>query len=94
MNTGIIRRLDDLGRVVIPKALRQELEWKEGTPLEMAVVNNGVFLTEYSPLGTVSVALKNFKNQVSNSNISCKSEFLQSIYELEKRLEMEQNKNA
>ena len=33
--TGIVRRLDDLGRLVIPEAIRRELGWKEGDPLEL-----------------------------------------------------------
>lgn len=33
--TGIVRRLDDLGRLVIPKEIRHMLGWKEGDPLEL-----------------------------------------------------------
>lgn len=33
--TGIVRRLDDLGRFVIPKEIRRALGWKEGDPLEL-----------------------------------------------------------
>lgn len=33
--TGIVRRLDDLGRLVIPKEIRRVLGWKEGDPLEL-----------------------------------------------------------
>jgi AbrB family looped-hinge helix DNA binding protein len=45
--TGIIRRIDDLGRVVIPKALRRELGIEEGDPLELCVVDGGVLFTKY-----------------------------------------------
>lgn len=48
-HTGIIRRIDDLGRIVIPKAIREQLNIKEGTPLEISVDNNTICLTEYIP---------------------------------------------
>ena len=47
--TGIVRRLDDLGRIVIPKELRRNMGVREGTPLEMFVdeETNGLILTPY-----------------------------------------------
>lgn len=36
--TGIIRRIDDLGRLVIPREIRKSLQIKEGQPLEMVVM--------------------------------------------------------
>lgn len=47
--TGIIRRIDDLGRIVIPKAIREQLNIKENTPLEISVDGNTICLTEYVP---------------------------------------------
>lgn len=41
--TGIIRRTDDLGRVVIPKELRRRVGIKDGEPLEILICENGVF---------------------------------------------------
>ena len=47
-NSGIIRRIDDLGRIVIPKEIRRNLRVKEGTPIEIAVDGNGnIILTPY-----------------------------------------------
>lgn len=43
--TGIIRRLDDLGRIVIPRDVRRQLHFREGDPLELFIEKNGV-LTE------------------------------------------------
>lgn len=40
--TGIIRRIDDLGRVVIPKEIRQKLKINEGDPLEIFLSDDGV----------------------------------------------------
>lgn len=48
--TGIIRRIDDLGRVVIPKEIRRTLRIREGDPLELFVENNAVVFQKYQPL--------------------------------------------
>lgn len=50
--TGIVRRIDDLGRVVIPKEIRRTLRIREGDPLEIFVDREGeVILKKYSPIG-------------------------------------------
>ena len=49
--TGIVRRIDDLGRVVIPKEIRRTMKIKEGDPLEIFTEKNGeVIFKKYSPL--------------------------------------------
>ena len=49
--TGIVRRIDDLGRVVIPKEIRRTLRLREGTPLEIFTDREGeIILKKYSPL--------------------------------------------
>lgn len=50
MKTGIIRRVDDLGRIVIPKEIRKSLRIDEGDPLEISISNNGVHLERYVPI--------------------------------------------
>ena len=53
--TGIVRRIDDLGRVVIPKEIRKTLRIKEGDPLEIFTDREGqVILKKYSPIGELS----------------------------------------
>ncbi len=47
MKTGIVRRVDDLGRIVIPKEIRRALSITEGTPLEMSVSANTLILEKY-----------------------------------------------
>lgn len=47
MNTGIIRRIDDLGRVVIPKEIRRKLNIVEGDPLEISIDADAVSFTPY-----------------------------------------------
>lgn len=50
--TGIVRRIDDLGRVVIPKEIRRTMRIREGDPLEIFTNNDGeVIFKKYSPLG-------------------------------------------
>lgn len=46
--TGIVRRIDDLGRVVIPKEMRRTLGLAEGDPLEIAVEGSRIILNKYS----------------------------------------------
>ena len=49
--TGIVRRIDDLGRVVIPKEIRRTLRIREGTPLEIFTDREGeIILKKYSPM--------------------------------------------
>ena len=53
--TGVVRRIDDLGRVVIPKEIRKTLRIKEGDPLEIFTDREGqVILKKYSPIGELS----------------------------------------
>lgn len=46
--TGIVRRVDDLGRVVIPKEIRRSMGIKEGEPLEIYLENDAVIFRRYS----------------------------------------------
>jgi len=53
--TGIVRRIDDLGRVVIPKEIRRTLRIREGDPLEIYTDKEGaIILKKYSPVGELS----------------------------------------
>lgn len=52
--TGIVRRIDDLGRVVIPKEIRRSLKIREGDPLEFFIENNCVCFQKYSILGSLA----------------------------------------
>ena len=52
--TGIVRRIDDLGRVVIPKEIRRTLRIREGDPLEIFTDREGeVILKKYSPSSVI-----------------------------------------
>lgn len=62
--TGIVRRIDDLGRVVIPKEIRRTLRIREGDPLEIYTEKDGgVIFRKYSPIGD----LQGFAAQICDS---------------------------
>lgn len=59
--TGIVRRIDDLGRVVIPKEIRRTLRIRVGEPLEIYTDNDGeVILKKYSPMGEMGEIARQF----------------------------------
>lgn len=45
---GIIRRIDDLGRIVIPKEIRRKFKINEGAPLEICIIDDGILLKPYN----------------------------------------------
>lgn len=65
---GIVRNIDDLGRIVIPKEIRKVLQFREGDPLEIFVGEDGiVMLKKYSPLGRLGAFVENYINVLSES---------------------------
>ena len=59
--TGIVRRIDDLGRVVVPKEIRRRLNIREGDPLEIFTVGEGeIRIKKYSPMGEVEFFAKQY----------------------------------
>ncbi|QOS98523.1 stage V sporulation protein T [Brevibacterium sp. JNUCC-42] len=66
--TGIVRRIDDLGRVVIPKEIRRTLRIREGDPLEIFVDRDGeVILKKYSPIGELADFAKEYADSLYES---------------------------
>ncbi len=66
--TGIVRRIDDLGRVVIPKEIRRTLRIREGDPLEIFVDRDGgVILKKYSPIGELGDFAKEYVDALFES---------------------------
>jgi AbrB family transcriptional regulator (stage V sporulation protein T) len=62
--TGIVRRIDDLGRIVVPKEIRRTLRIREGDPLEIFTSRTGeILLKKYSPIGE----LKDFAESYAQS---------------------------
>lgn len=56
--TGIVRRIDDLGRVVIPKEIRRTLKIREGDPFVISVTENGVLFEKYDVNAEIKSSLE------------------------------------
>lgn len=66
--TGIVRRIDDLGRIVIPKEIRRTLRVREGDPLEIFVDRDGeVILKKYSPISKLDDFAKEYAESLYES---------------------------
>ena len=72
--TGVVRRIDDLGRIVIPKEIRKTLRIKEGDTLEIFTDKEGeVILKKYSPIGELSEFATGYAETLSKTtgHIAC-----------------------
>ena len=72
--TGIVRRIDDLGRVVIPKEIRRTLRIREGDPLEIFTDREGeIILKKYSPIGELGTFAKEYAESLAKTSghITC-----------------------
>lgn len=72
--TGVVRRIDDLGRIVIPKEIRKTLRIGEGSPLEIFTEKDGeIVLNKYSPIGELSEFASNYADTLSKTtgHIAC-----------------------
>ena len=66
--TGIVRRIDDLGRVVIPKEIRRTMRIREGDPLEIYTDSDGeVIFKKYSPIGELGPYTKQYVDVLSRT---------------------------
>ena len=66
--TGIVRRIDELGRVVIPKEIRRTLRIREGDPLEIFTDKDGeVILKKYSPIGELGDFAREYADALHTS---------------------------
>lgn len=64
--TGIVRRIDELGRIVIPKEIRRTLRIREGDPLEIYTDREGgIILKKYSPIGELTAFAVDFAESLS-----------------------------
>ena len=72
--TGIVRRIDDLGRVVIPKEIRRTLRIREGDPLEIFTDSDGgIILKKYSPIGELGAFAKEYAESLAQTigHVTC-----------------------
>lgn len=66
--TGIVRRIDDLGRVVIPKEIRRTMRIREGDPLEIYTEKDGeVIFKKYSPMGELGEFAVNYAETLAKT---------------------------
>lgn len=66
--TGIVRRIDDLGRVVIPKEIRRTLRLREGTPLEIFTDHEGeIIFKKYSPVAEIGTFAKQYADALTQA---------------------------
>lgn len=66
--TGIVRRIDDLGRVVIPKEIRRTLRIREGDPLEIFTDREGeIILKKYSPIGELGAFARQYAESLAQT---------------------------
>lgn len=77
-SSGIVRRIDELGRIVIPKEVRRALKIKEGDPLEIFRDNDKLVLAKYAPaddkqdaVDTLREWLKDAEQSAALTDIEC-----------------------
>ena len=67
--TGVVRRIDDLGRIVLPKELRRTMRIKEGEQLEIYIDGiDKIVLKKYSPVNQMTDFIKDFTDSIYSSN--------------------------
>ena len=69
-STGIVRRIDDLGRIVIPREIRHTLEIKEGDAIEIIVEDGNIILIPYSEYDTIVKKLQRMKDNLTVDDIN------------------------
>ena len=94
--TGIVRRIDDLGRVVIPKEIRRSLSLSKGDPLEIYVNDRDVVFRPYQPWKELADQVQDIRDIYADSMGSelsdAQSEIIQQMDNLVKLLKLEARK--
>ena len=82
--TGIVRRIDDLGRVVIPKEIRRTMKIREGDPLIISTTENGVLFEKYDVNADITDSLKqvidNYEDDLTKDEIESIRKVIKSIH--------------
>lgn len=66
--TGIVRRIDDLGRIVIPKEIRRTLRFRESDPIEIFTGGDGeIILKKYSPIGELGTFARQYAETLAQT---------------------------
>lgn len=91
-STGIIRRVDDLGRVVIPKEIRRFMAIKENDPLEIFTENDCVIFKKHNPYGPYEIQLARLKEDImAEKDMDNRLNIIQKINEITELLRAEAN---
>ena len=70
--TGVLRRVDDLGRIVLPKEYRRAMHINENDPLEIILCDNQIVIHKYHPLQTIQSLCKQYLRAFAqNCNVPC-----------------------
>lgn len=81
--TGIIRRIDDLGRIVIPKEVRRAMRVAEGDPLEIILTDEGIFLRRYDETRPIMQVVQELHTLITDSNgFNHKKDVLEKLNEI------------
>lgn len=78
--TGIVRRIDDLGRVVIPKEIRRQMRIEEGDPLEIFTTNDGAVC--FKPYQEKPLTEEEILNRVNEMSREEKAELIKKMIEI------------
>lgn len=70
ISTGIVRRIDELGRVVIPKEVRRAMKIKDGDPLEIWRDGNKLVLVKYAPVNEKQDAVEALQEWLKDVELS------------------------
>ena len=90
-STGVIRRIDDLGRIVVTKEFRRKLNIREGDPLELYIGDDFVAFKKYKPAKSVKLSLEALKGAVMDEpGLEGKPELLRKLAEFSALLEAEE----
>ena len=81
MISGIVRRFDDLGRIVIPKEIRRARGWDEGTPIEIVLDGEDVILRPYGDNQRLEDLLNELISQMEERGLDDKENLLRRMME-------------
>lgn len=70
-STGIVRKIDELGRIVLPRELRRTLNMNDRDPIEVFVENDTIILRKYDCCGDAIEAVDKLESYFNNANLNC-----------------------
>lgn len=90
--TGVIRRIDDLGRIVVTKEIRRKLNIREGDLLELYVGDDFVAFKKYNSAKSVKTSLAALKDAVMDEpTLECKTDLLRKLAEVSALLDADES---